>query len=168
MYWQDVGELEKEKVERTGQINMFRAIVPEGLNAIGDDEWEELEMAMDSGATESVVGENMLTSVELQEGEAYRRGVRYEVADGTLISNKGEKRFVGVNEDGQERKMTVQVCDVNKALLSVKKVVKAGNRVVFEEGSSYVENVDSGERMYMKEQDGGMYTLKFWVKRSPF
>ena len=147
---------------------MFRATMPEGINSVSDEEWEEIEMVMDSGATESVIGEDMLASVELQEGEAYRRGVRYEVADGNLIPNKGETRFIGVNEEGQERKMTVQVCDVNKALLSVKKVVKAGNRVVFEDEASYVENLTTGERMYMKEQDGGMYTLKFWVKRVPF
>ena len=85
-----------------------------------------------------------------------------------MVPCQGEKRFVGVNENGQERSMTVQVCEVNKALLSVKKVVKAGNRVVFEEAGSYVEDVSSGERLYMNEAEGGMYTLKFWLKRSPF
>ena len=90
------------------------------------------------------------------------------MADGTHIPNKGEKRFIGISEEGQERKMTVQVCDVNEEILSVKKVVKAGSRVVFEEEASYVENVTSGERMYMKEQDGGMYTLKFWIKMVSF
>ena len=60
--------------------------------------------------------------------------------------------------------MTAQVCDVNKALLSVSKMVNAGNRVVFEKGVSYVEDVESGERMYMREC-GGMYMLKLWVKK---
>ena len=123
------------------------------------DEWEELEMAVDSGATETVVGEGMLLDVETRDGEARRKGVQYEVADGTLIPNLGEKKFVAVAEQGEMRKMTAQVCDVNKALLSVSKVVKAGNRVVFEEEGSYVEDRSTGERLYLKEA-GGMYMLK--------
>ena len=54
---------------------------------------------------------------------AVLRGVQYEVASGTLIPNQGEKRFVAVNESGIMRQMTMQVCEVSKALLSVYKVV---------------------------------------------
>ena len=64
--------------------------------------------------------------------------------------------------------MKMQVCDVNKSLLSVKKCVKAGNRVVFsdETEGSYIEDRRSGERIYMRESAGGMYMLKFWVKKT--
>ena len=44
---------------------------------MGEEEeegWEELEIAVDSGATETVIPEDMLPGVELREGEAYRRG----------------------------------------------------------------------------------------------
>ena len=122
-------------------------------------------MAIDSGATETVVGENMLTSIDTVEGEASRRGVQYEVASGTLIPNLGEKRFVAVG-GGEVRKMRAQVCSVNKALLSVKRMIQAGNRVVFDQEGSYVETVGTGERMYLREENG-MYMLKMWVRR-PF
>ena len=59
--------------------------------------------------------------------------------------------------------MTAQVCEVNKALLSVSKMVKQGNKVVFEEEGAYVEDRHTGERMYLKES-GGMYMMKLWVK----
>ena len=49
-------------------------------------------MAVDSGATETVVGEDMLQSVETKEGEASKKGVQYEVASGTLIPNLGENK----------------------------------------------------------------------------
>ena len=111
-----------------------------------------------------MIGEDMLSSVELKEGEASRKGVQYEVASGTLIPNLGEKRFVAVAENGEVRKMTAQVCEVNKALLSVSKVVNAGNRVVFEAEGSYVEDRTTMERMYLKEV-GGMYMIKMWVKK---
>ena len=153
-----------------GEQNQLRTLVakvPEGINMIEDTGgWEEIDMAIDSGATETVVGEGMLESIETVEGEAYRKGVQYEVASGTLIPNLGEKRFVAMGEGGQMRKMKAQVCEVNKALLSVKRVVQAGNRVVFDSGGSYVEDTYTGERMPLREE-GGMYMLKLWV-RKPF
>ena len=77
----------------------------------------------------------------------------------------GEKKSVAVDEGGTTRKMTAQVTDVSKPLLSVSKIVQAGNRVVFAKEGSYVEDDETGERMYLKES-GGMYMLKLWVKRS--
>ena len=81
-------------------------VVPEGINKCDEQEWEEIEMAVDSGATETVVGENMLTSIDTKEGSAYKRGVQYEVASWDLIPNLGEKRFVGICENGETRNMT--------------------------------------------------------------
>ena len=45
--------------------------------------------------------------------------------------------------------MRAQVCAVNKALLSVSRMVQAGNRVVFDPNGSYVEDLHSGEKMFM-------------------
>eukprot|EP00973_Karenia_brevis_P060029 8352702-Karenia_brevis.AAC.1 len=69
--------------------------------------------------------------------------------------------------EGVRRNITAQVCDVNKALLSVKKVVDAGNRVVFEDEGSYIEDRVTGERMWL-EESSGMYVLKMWVPTSTF
>ncbi|MDA8584227.1 hypothetical protein N9L68_08320 [bacterium] len=121
-------------------------------------------MAVDSGASETVAQEGVLDSIPLVEGEARRKGVQYEVADGTLIPNLGEKEFIAVGECGALRKMKVQVCDVNKPLLSVRRVTQAGNRVVFEEDGGYIEDKVSGERMWLREKDG-MYLLKLWVRK---
>ena len=93
-----------------------------------------------------------------------RRGVRYEVANGVRIPDLGEKECQAVTEEGKARHITAQVCEVNKALLSVSKVVAAGNRVVSDGEGSYIEDKASGERMWLKEQ-GGMYVLKVWVKQ---
>ena len=61
--------------------------------------------------------------------------------------------------------MKAQVCDVNKALLSVRRLTQAGNKVVFDPNGSYIENLETGEKMNMQEK-GGMYVLKLWVHRS--
>ena len=67
-------------------------------------------------------------------------------------------------------KITAQVTDVHKALLSVAKAVKAGNRVVFDGRGSYVENKASGKKTPIEYRNGG-YALKVWIHRnqsSPF
>ena len=86
--------------------------------------------------------------------------------NGVRIPNLGEKIFQGVSNEGLKRMLTVQVCDVNKALMSVRKMVNAGNRVVFEPEGGYIENVTSGSRIAMTDK-GGMYTIKMWVQK-PF
>ena len=48
----------------------------------------------------------------------------------------------------------------------MKRMIQAGNRVVFDQEGSYVETAGTGERMYLREENG-MYMLKMWVRR-PF
>ena len=93
--------------------------------------------------------------------------MEYEVANGETIPNLGEKRFIAATENGVARKMKAQVCDVNKSLLSDKRVLQAGNRVVFDADGSYIEDKQSGDCMPMRE-DGGMFMLKLWEKKSVF
>ena len=85
-------------------------------------------MAVDNGATETVVNEEMLATVDINEGAQSRQGVMYEVANGVRIPNLEYTRFTGVSSEGSIRNTTAQVCDLNEALLSVKKVEAAGNR----------------------------------------
>ena len=149
---------------RLHQLGTLVEVMREGVRSVEEQEWEELDMAVDSGATETVIGEDMLRNIDIKEGDALRRGVEYEVASGELIPNLGEKQFVGVSDNGDVRRLTAQVCSVNKALLSVKKIVQTGNRVVFDPEGSYIEDVNSGEKIPLTEQKG-MYMLKLWVKR---
>ena len=141
-------------------------VEPRGINAVKRKVgWEEVKLFVDSGATETVVGEGMLTSVDIVEGAASRIGVEYEVANGVKIPNLGEKKFCGISAEGCRRGLTAQVCDVNKALLSVSRLVKQGHRVVFDDENSYIEDKITGERMWLAEENG-MYALTLWVKAS--
>ena len=81
-----------KQVENIGAVI---TIMPEGINSIGEDGWEELEFAVDSGASETVVGPDMISSAETKEESASRRGVRYEVANGVRMVNLGEKALCG-------------------------------------------------------------------------
>ena len=60
--------------------------------------------------------------------------------------------------------MVAAVTEVDDALLSVSKVVKAGNKVVFDESGSYIEHKSSGEVTPLIEQRG-LYKLKMWVPK---
>ena len=131
-------------------LKILGTVEPEGFNALEDAEWEEVGFAVDFGATETVIGEDVLKSVKTIEGAAYKRGVKYEVANGVRIPNFGEKRFIGYSEDGQSREITAQVCDVNKPLRNVSKIVSAGDRVVFAGDGSYIVDVHRGETIWMK------------------
>ena len=148
-----------------GTLSPLLAIEPEGVNTFQEEGgWEAIEMAVDSGATETVVSDEMLTSVRIKESVGSKRGVEYEVANGIRIPNMGQKKFVGVSDEGTTRTITAQVCDVNKPLLSVKKVMSAGNRVVFDDEGSFIEDKATKERMWLTEQHG-MFMLKMWVQK---
>ena len=121
-------------------------------------------MAVDSGATESVIPSEALTSVPTVEGQTSRRGVLYEVANGTQIPNEGEKRFIAVTEEGIEQKLVLHVCDVNQGLISASKLAAAGNRVMLDDDESYVEDKISGQRTWLENRNG-MCSMSLWVRR---
>ena len=81
-------------------------------------------MYVDSGATETVITEQMLSAIRRQEGTQNRRGVTYEVAHGVTIPNLGGKKSIAHTQGGQKRGITAQVCELNKALLSVTKLMQ--------------------------------------------
>ena len=63
----------------------------------------------------------------------------YQLADGSLIPNRGEKSFPGITEEGVARRLKAQVTDVDRPLTSVAQVVQNGGRVEFDKKGSYVE-----------------------------
>ena len=127
-----------------------------------------IDLAVDSAARETVVGIESLQSVQTKRGLASRRGTEHEVANGDRIPNLGEKQFLGVTTEGVSRQIIAQVRDVNKPPQCVKKIMSAGNTVVFFYlNGSYIEDRTARERMWMKEE-GGMFMLRMWVKKGPF
>ena len=152
-----------EQQHVAGSLRFMKTVHAEKgtLNYVRADGWEEIELAVDSGASETVIGPEMAQSAVMQEGEAFKLNKVYELADGVTIPNLGEKEFVGVSAEGIQRSMKAQVCDINKGLLSVSRVVNAGNRVAFDPDGSYIEDAQ-GKKMWMKQR-GGIYMLKLWT-----
>ena len=67
-------------------------------------------------------------------------------------------------DDGSATGVAAQICAVNKTLMSVSKITGKGNKVVFDDECSFIENKATGERPWLT-QSGGMYNLKMWVSR---
>ena len=92
------------------------------MSPIGNSEWEEIEVAVNSGATENVMSPDTLKSVPITSGPAFVRGVEYEVANGVQIPNSSERKVVGHMGDGSMRSLVAQVCAADKSLMSVSKI----------------------------------------------
>ena len=89
-------------------------------------------------------------------------GVR--VCDRGTHSELGEKKFQAVSQEGVTRSITAQVYAGNMALMSVKQVMRAGNRVVFDKEGTYIKDKVIGEKIWAAD-DGGMFMVKMWVSR---
>ena len=154
---------------KEAKLRILKPVVKEGLNIVSDKrEWRKVRFCVDSGAGETVVDDGDLPEVETKDSWGSLHGQKYEVANGETIDNEGEKTFVGypmgLDGLGQGRKVTAQVCKVHQPLLSVKKMCKAGHRIVFDDEGSYVENKVTGERIIIGEDENG-YGVDLWVRR---
>ena len=153
-------ELESRRKETLAAL---RTIEPVGnLGSMGETEWDFIDVAVDSGASESVMNKGDLDKVPIEESEAQRRGVRYETADGTEIENEGQKSFYAMGERGFLRRLQMQLAPVSKPLLSVKRMTELGHNVSFDEEGGWIVDRNSGEHVWLRPE-GGMYMLRLWV-----
>ena len=147
-----------------GRLCPLVTLEPEPLYSCKEgegEEWELLDMLVDSGASETVVPPQAVSSVEVVPSDASRRGVMYEVANGSRIPNLGEKSFRASTEAGQLRDLTAQVAETNRPLMSVSRLVAAGNTVVFSPSESFIQD-EAGGKIQL-EAANGMYSIKLWV-----
>ena len=125
----------------------------------------QINMMVDSGATETVMTESDLDGViDITEGVQCKRGQQYQCANGTKNPNLGERKFLGWTEEEGQKGITAQVCGVTQNLLSASGMTKKGHKVVFDEAGSYIEDKATGEKSWMHEVNG-MYMLKLWVSK---
>ena len=70
-----------------------------------------------------------------------------------------------ITEEGEKASMTFQMADVNKPLASVRRMCEAGNKVVFDEEGSYIENKKTGRKTSM-QKERGVYVLTVKVPKA--
>ena len=152
-----------------------------GLMAFTKDEMEtvKIDAVMDSGAHDTVCPKDMLGGNEIRQTEASKAGYNWYGPNGNPIKNLGEGDMRGVSEDGIPVEFTAQVGEgVKRMLVSVNKVCKGGNMVIFGANMKAIrdlaklDKVDenmivgtkSGVRSEIKEKHG-MYVYPMTVNR---
>ncbi len=102
----------------------------------------------------------------MQKGEAAKKGVEYEIANGDTIPNLGEKRMAVLTPEGTLRGYSTQVAEVSTPLQSVRHLLATGHAVCFgvgEEGLDHlVINRLSGEINRFRD-DGTNYVQDMLV-----
>jgi hypothetical protein len=152
----------KQVKEASNHLGHIGEIVKDHLG----QEWEQVDVTVDSGAADHVSNKEIGKGIEVRETEASKKGMSYRVANGETIPNRGEKVLRGVTDTGKNIGFTAQITDVTKALCSVGKMTDSGNRVVFDDDDkegNYIQNKASGEKTYFRKENG-IYKVTMWMK----
>ena len=127
---------------------MLDETLPQPLCVTGD-EWERIELTVDSGAAETICPAAVAKNVPTVPGEKYKACASYTCASCKPLPNRGVKRCLAYFSDsGTARGLRMQVADINRPCLSV---------------SRAVEDRVSGERTSI-ERRGELYVMESWVK----
>jgi len=136
----------------------------------GHDDWEMCEVVMDSGAHVSVGPPSLgrKAGYDVEESPGSRAGICYTAANGGELPNLGQRFMACVTEEGSIRGMEQQVCDVTKALESVRADVRAGHAIIFDDDGSgngtgsFMVNKATGE-INMIRDNGRDYIMRRWL-----
>ena len=127
---------------------------------------EELWLTVDSGVFENVISPKQAPNAKVRPSEGSIGGVKYVTANGEVIDNQGEKVVKVVTNEGQRCKLTMQVTDVSKPLMSVSRICDAGHQVVFKSEGGYIEHLNTGQRTNFNRVDN-VYRLQVRVANEP-
>ena len=89
----------------------------------------------------------------------------YLAANNSVIQHYGMRRLKGQSASYRPMTMVVQVADVKSTLVSVHRLMEAGNRVHFEPGNCYVEHIETSVKTKILEKNGA-FEVGFWVPRA--
>ncbi len=127
-----------------------------------EGKWEKLETTLDSGATVTVINPKVGKWYKMVESPGSAAGAEYEVANGDLLKNLGQKALPIVTREGTFRAMLAQCADVSGNLTSARALHHSGHLVVLDGEDSFVYNKVTGE-VNAIEDDGSSYKFDMWV-----
>ena len=118
-----------------GYLNFDPDKAKKAISAVVDfPEWEGVILTVDSGASETVVPPDVARNLPLL--HTSQVGTEYEVANGGVVVNIGEKRAGIITKLGNNTSLVVsfQVVKVHKPLLAVSHLVEAGHKSALRQG----------------------------------
>ena len=150
------------------------------INTVNAQEYELVEMTVDSGAGEPVCNPDHFPGVTLVDSPGSIAGQKYVGPSGEEIPNEGQFSTSLLLEDSREGKFTFQAAPVRKPLLAVTSVNDKGNLVIFDGIQSFVipgkGPLIAKLRALIKEIPGkvqlhrknGVYNMKAWRPKAGF
>ena len=131
------------------------------------DEWHEIELCVDSGACITVMPKSWCSGISIVESPAQRAGVEYEVANGQAILNLGQRQCEVMTIGSMvAKRMTFQVAEVHKPLLSVSACSDLGFDCQLGKFGGALVNRQSGEVIPLERRDN-LYVMRAWVRQDP-
>ena len=87
---------------------------------------------------------------------------KFVAANGEQIKDLGEKNIPFKTNEGIQRCITFRSANVVKPLISMQKVVRAGNVVVLDEKNPHIRNTRDGTVIKL-DVNNGVYTMDMWI-----
>ena len=103
----------------------------------------------------------MAIDVRIRDTPASGAGLKHRAANGTAIDNQGEKVTQAIAKQGKDIRMTFQIANVAKPLGSVRAMLDAGNKVIFQKGNTYIEDKSGRVRTPIEERNGA-FVFDLW------
>ena len=123
------------------------------------DRWVKVRVTMDSGAAGHVMPETMFPHVKIERKTPPKKFV---AANGEQIKDLGAKRIPFKTNEGVQRCITFRSANVVNPLISMQKVVQAGNTVVLDEKNPHIRNTRDGTVIKL-DVNNGVYTMDMWI-----
>ena len=161
--WQEViSRRKKQRVKRANQSSLLSVENSKNLNSKNivetKDKLVKVRVTMDSGAAGHVMPETMFPHVKLERKTSPKKFV---AANAEQIKDLGEKNIPFKTNEGIQRCITFRSANVVKPLMSMQKVVRAGNVVVLDEKNPHIRNTRDGT--VIKLDAIGENTMDMWI-----
>ena len=153
----------KQRVKKANQVSLLSVERSQNLSSKKvvevKDKWVKVRVTMDSGAAGHVMPETIFPRVKLERRTSPKNFV---AANGEQIKDLGEKNIPFKTNEGIQRCITFRSANVVKPLISMQKVVRAGNVVVLDEKNPHIQNTRDGTVIKL-DVNNGVYTMDMWI-----
>ena len=127
--------------------------------------WVEIEITVDSGACDTVMPTKMCPHISILQTEISKQGMEYEVANGETILNLGARYCLLMTENATSmRKITFQIADIHKPLLSVSRISDLGYDCLLTDTGGELRDRVSGDTIPLHRR-GNLYVMRAWVRQ---
>ena len=158
--WQEViNRRSKKRVKRANQSSLLSVENSQNVSSKKvvetKDRWMKVRVTMDTGAAGHVMPEAMFPNVKL---ERKTPPMKFVTANGDQIRDFSEKNIPFRTNEGIQRCITFRSANVVKPLISMQKIVRAGNVVVLDEKNPHIRNIRDGTVKKL-DANNGVYTM---------